>query len=120
MKLKVNDKVLVIAGKDKHKTGTIIAIDSQKNKVKIEKINLRTRHIKKRYGQAGDKVVSEGFISASNVMVIDPKTDKPTRVGYKKLANGKKERISKKSASALDSHTTVSKSKKAAKEKIKA
>jgi large subunit ribosomal protein L24 len=105
MKLKLNDKVLVISGKDKGKTGKIIKIISKHNKIVVEKVNVRTKHIKKQQGQPGQKIKFEGPISASNVMIIDPQSNKPTRIGYKRLDNGKKERISKLSGVSLENLT---------------
>lgn len=105
MKLKLNDLVMVIAGKDKGKSGKITKIDHKKNRVTVEKINMRTKHIKARQNQPGEKISLEAPLSASNVMAIDPKTSKPTRIQYKELANGKKERISSKSKTSLDNQT---------------
>lgn len=102
MKLKLNDKVLVIAGKDKGKTGKIIRIDRKNDRVTVEKINIRTRHIRKTQQRAGERIQYEAPIHASNVMILDPKENKPTRIGYKKLESGKKERISKLSGASLD------------------
>ena len=105
MKLKTDDNIVVIAGKDKGKTGKIVRILSKQNKVVVEKINLRTKHIKKTNEKAGEKIQFEAPIHASNVMLIDPDTKKRTRIGYKKLENGKKERIAKKSQQVLDKIT---------------
>lgn len=102
MKLKLNDKVLVIAGKDKGKTGKIIKVDHKHNRVTVEKVNIRTKHIRKTQQRAGDRIQFEASIHASNVMILDPKEGKPTRVGYKKNDNGKKERIAKLSGASLD------------------
>jgi large subunit ribosomal protein L24 len=102
MKLKLNDKVLVIAGKDKGKVGKIIRVIPKYNRVVIEKVNVRTKHIKKTNQQPGQKIRFEAPIDASNVMILDPTLHKPTRIGYKKLENGKKERISKLSGASLD------------------
>lgn len=102
MKLKLNDKVLVISGKDKGKTGKIIRMDCKHGKVVVEKVNIRTKHIKKTQAQAGQKIKFEAPISCSNVMILDPSSQKPTRITYKLLANGKKERISKLTGTSLD------------------
>jgi len=103
MKLKLNDKVRVIAGKDRGKSGKIIRIDHKKNRVTVEKVNLRTRHLKKSISNpTGDKITYEAPFSACNVMVIDPQGEKPTRIQYKMLGNGKKERIAVKSQVSLD------------------
>jgi large subunit ribosomal protein L24 len=113
MKLKVNDNVLVITGKDKGKKGKILKVDSKNNCITVEKLNLRTKHIKKRYNQPGEKISYEAPMAISNVMIICPKTDKPSRIGYKVLANGKKERIALVSGASLDTAASASsKSKK--------
>lgn len=117
MKLKVNDLVMVIAGKEKGKSGKITKLDHKNNRVTVEKLNIRTKHIKKRMNQPGEKISYEAAFSASNVMVIDSKTGKPTRIHYKILANGKKERISTVSKTSLDNQTAEAapKTKKKAK-----
>ena len=106
MKLKKTDKVIVIAGKDKGKQGKITKILRKQNKIVVEKINMRTKHIKKSQNKAGEKITFEAPIDASNVMLICPQTGKRTRIGYKKIENGKKERISKKSNESIDKITT--------------
>ncbi len=105
MKLKLNDLVMVIAGKDKGKSGKITKISHKQNRVTVEKVNLRTKHIKAKQNQPGEKISYEAPFSASNVMAIDPKTGKPTRIRYKTLASGKKERISSASQTSLDNQT---------------
>jgi large subunit ribosomal protein L24 len=102
MKIKQGDNVVVIAGKDKGKTGKVMRVMKKTNKVVVEKVNYRTRHIKKTATRAGDKIRYEAPLDASNVMLIDPKTSKRTRVGYKKLDNGKKVRVAKKSGETVD------------------
>ena len=106
MKLKKTDKVIVIAGKDKGKQGKITKILRKQNKIVVEKINMRIKHIKKSQNKAGEKITFEAPIDASNVMLICPQTGKRTRIGYRKLENGKKERISKKSNESIDKITT--------------
>ncbi len=108
MKLKKNDKVLVISGKDRGKVGVIMRVIEKRNKVVVEKVNMRTKHIKKTQAGPGQKIQFEGPIDASNVMVLDPTTNKPSRIGYKKVAGAKKERISKVSGASLEvAHATV-------------
>ncbi len=112
MKIKVGDKVVVIAGKDKGKTGKVTKVSVKHNQVIVEKLNLRTKHIRKNQNRAGEKIRYEAPINASNVMILDPKDNKPTRVGYKVMENGKKERISKLSGVSLDKLAAESESKK--------
>lgn len=97
MKLKTGDNVIVITGKDKGKTGKVMRVMKKTNKVVVEQVNFRTRHMKKTQTRAGEIIKYEAPIDASNVMLVDPKTGKRTRIGYKKLENGKLIRIAKKS-----------------------
>lgn len=92
---------MVTTGKDRNKTGKIIRILKKENRVVVEDINKVTRHLRKSKNRAGQKVVFEAPIHASNVMVLDPKTKKGTRIGYKLNKEGKKERVAKKSNSIL-------------------
>lgn len=110
MKLKVNDEVLVIAGKDRGKKGKIIRIFTKRTRVVVEKVNMRTRHIKKTASRAGEIIHYEAPLHASNVMLLDPKSNVPTRVGYK-MENGKKLRITKVSGELLDVKPKASKKK---------
>ncbi len=102
MKLKLNDQVIVIAGKNKGKKGAITKIDTTKNTIVIENVNIRTRHMKRTQSAPGQIVKYAAPINASNVQVLDPKTGKPTRIGYKVIA-GEKVRIAKGSGEALPS-----------------
>ena len=101
MKFKLNDEVVIIAGKDKNKTGKIIKILRKQNKIVVEKINIRTKHIKKTAEKAGEIVQYEAPFAASNAMIVDPKTKKRSRIGYKTSDKTKKERISKVSKETL-------------------
>ena len=105
MKLKKDDKVVIITGKDKGKEGKITKILRKQNKIVVEKVNMRTKHIKKSQNKAGEKITFEAPMNASNAMLICPQTGKRTRIGYRKLENGKKERISKKSNQPIDKVT---------------
>ena len=101
MKLKVNDKVVVMEGKQRGKVGKILKIDRKKNRVVVEKLNIVTRYRKKTPNAPGQKIQKEAPIHFSNVMIVDPKTGKPSRIGYRFLKNGEKERYSKKSGEVL-------------------
>lgn len=101
MKLKKGDKVIVIAGKEKGKEGTINKVLAKSNKVVVEGLNKVTKHLKPtKTGEEGKLKQEEAPIHASNVAIIDPKTKKRSRVGYK-IEDDKKTRISKKSSSEL-------------------
>lgn len=102
MNFKTGDKVVVIAGKEKGKEGKIIGILRDENKVVIENVNMVKRHQKANGGNAGSIVSKEAAIHASNVMHVDPKTGKRTRVGFSVDKKGKKIRISKKSNESID------------------
>ena len=96
MKLKTGDKVVVVAGSNKGKEGKIAKIlDS---KVIVEGVNIVKKHLKpKNNNGTGEIVEVEAPIHVSNVMLVDPKTKKPTKVRVEKDSKGKKIRISKKS-----------------------
>jgi len=96
LKLHKNDKVIVITGKDKNKTGKILSILVDKNKAKVEGVNIVKRHVKPNPKSHGGIVEQEAFIHLSNLMLICPKCSEPTRVGMKILEDGKKVRICKK------------------------
>ena len=101
MNLKKGDKVVVIAGKDKSKEGIITEVLRKENKVVVEGVNVATKHIKGNGQTPGSRETMERPIHASNVMMIDPKTKKRTRIGHI-VENDKKIRIAKKSSSKLD------------------
>ena len=103
MKLKVGDKVKVIAGSSKWKEGKIIKTFRSENKVIVEGVNIVKKHKKGNGQETGGILEVEAPINASNVMLIDPKTKKVTRIGYKKdEKTNKKIRISKKSSEKID------------------
>lgn len=106
MKVKTNDNVLVITGKDRNKTGKVTRVLKKADKVVVEKVNMRTKHIKKTQTAPGSKIQFEAAMPASNVMVVCPNCKKATRVGYKKLESGKKQRMCKKCGEALDKSST--------------
>ena len=125
-RLKKGDEVIVIAGKDKGKSGRITSMVTATGRVVVEGINTVKKHVTARVAMARQQepgvVNKELPLSISNVMLKDPKTGKPTRVGYK-LENGSKVRVAKASGTVLD---TISKkggskeSKPAAKKQTKA
>ena len=102
MKVKVNDNVLVAVGKDKGKSGKITRILKKANKVIVEKVNIKTKHIKKTQQRPGEIVHFEAPLTASNVEIICPRCNKKTRVQYSRLENGKKQRTCKKCKESLD------------------
>ena len=103
MNFKVGDKVVVIAGKDKGKEGKIIKTLKKDNKVVVEGINMVTKHVKpSAQNENGGIIKVEAPIHASNVMILDPKTKKRTRIAHEIDENGKKHRISVKSKERLN------------------
>ncbi len=100
MKLKVNDKVLIISGKDKGKTGHITRVIPDRGMIIVDKINIRVRHIKKTSQKAGQRITFEAPLPASKAMLLDPSTGKPTRVGYR-TEGGKKVRYAKVSGKTI-------------------
>jgi large subunit ribosomal protein L24 len=102
MKIHTGDIVVINTGKDKGKQGTVLRVLETKNRVVVEGINMRIRHIKKTQQSAGQRISYEASIHASNVQILDPKTKKPTRIGYKVDAKtGQKTRIAKASGEAI-------------------
>ena len=102
MNFKTGDKVIVISGKDKGKEGKITNVLRKENRVVVEGINIVKKHVKGNGQTAGSITEVEAPIHASNVMIIDPKTKKPTRIGHKVNKDGKKIRVTKKSNSDLN------------------
>ncbi|HHY71862.1 MAG TPA: 50S ribosomal protein L24 [Bacillus bacterium] len=102
MHVKKGDKVQVISGKDKGKQGVILEAYPKKDRVLVEGVNIIKKHSKPtQMNPQGGIMSQEAPIHVSNVMPIDPKTGKPTRVGYN-VVDGKKVRIAKKSGEVLD------------------
>ncbi len=102
MHVKKGDKVVVISGKDKGKQGTILEAYPKKDRVLVEGVNIVKKHSKpSQVNPQGGIISREAAIHVSNVMPLDPKTGKPTRVGYK-IENGKKVRVAKISGETLD------------------
>ena len=102
MNFKTGDKVVVIAGKNKGKEGKITKILRADNKVIVEGANIVKKHVKPNGNQPGSIVEVEAPIHASNVMILDPKTKKRTRIGHNVDKNGKKVRVAKKSNESID------------------
>ena len=101
-KIKKGDKVVVITGRDKGKSGEVLRVLRAENRVVVQGVNMVKRHTRPGAGQAGGIVEKEAAIHISNVAHIDPKSSKPTRVGYKILGDGRKVRFAKRSGEVLD------------------
>lgn len=93
-KFRLKDNIKVLSGKDKGKTGEVLRIYG--DKVLVKGVNMVTEYKKKTDSQKGGIFKREAYIDMSNIMLICPHTNKPTRIGFKLLDNGKKVRFSKK------------------------
>ncbi len=101
MKIKKGDKVIVRTGKDKGKTGTVLTVFPLENKVLVEGLNLKKNFVKAAGNVKAEIVARPAPMHTANVMVIDPATKKPTRIGYSYGTDGKKVRIAKKTGKAI-------------------
>jgi len=108
-KVRRDDMVKVIAGKDKGKTGRVLHVEPKKNRVFVEGMNIQKRHQRPRSLRdtqrqsevAGGVIEKEGPIHISNVMIIDPKDKKPTRLGVTR-EDGQRQRVTRRSGTSLD------------------
>lgn len=101
MRIKKGDKVIVLSGNDKGKTGEVIDVIPKENKVIVKGVNIRKKHIRaRRQGEEAGIIEVECPIYASKVNIVDPKTGKASKIGYKE-EKGKKVRIAKKSGTEL-------------------
>ena len=107
-RIKTDDEVLVISGKDSGKRGKVLRVEPKKNRLYVEGLNMVKRHQKprqvagaQRAEQVGGVIEKEGPIHMSNVMLLDPKDGKPTRIGVE-VEDGKRLRISRRSGARLD------------------
>jgi large subunit ribosomal protein L24 len=101
-KIRKGDKVVVITGKDRGKQGEIVRMIPDENRALVRGINMVKRHTRQTAGQEGGIISKEMPIQISNLALRDPKDGKPTRVGYKTLADGKKVRVAKRSGETID------------------
>jgi len=108
-RIRRDDTVIVIGGKDRGKTGRVLRVDPKKQKVYVEGLNIVKRHQRpqqvrdaQRAETVGGVIEKEGPIHLSNVMPVDPKDSKPTRVGMDVDADGKRRRITRRSGTRID------------------
>ncbi len=102
-KIRKGDRVQVLAGRDKGKRGEVLRVMPTDGRALVQGVNMVKRHRKQtRIGEAGGITPMESSIDLSNLALIDPKTDKPARVGFRILEDGKKVRVSKASGEVLD------------------
>ena len=108
MKLRADDQVVVISGKDKGKTGKVIRTDPGKSRVYVEGLNIVKRHTRPRSvkdtqkAQASGIIDQEGPIDVSNVMLLDPTDNKPTRVGVQVGNDGSRKRYAKRTGKVIE------------------
>jgi large subunit ribosomal protein L24 len=105
MKLRTDDEVVVISGKDKGKTGKILRVDRSKDRVYVEGINIVKRHQRPNQARPNAPVgviEREGPVHISNVALLDPKEHKPTRVGLRRTEDGGRMRVTKRSGTEID------------------
>jgi large subunit ribosomal protein L24 len=101
LKVKKGDKVVVITGRDKGKQGEILKVLREENRVLVQGVNIVKRHQRQAMGVEGGIISKEAPIHVSNVAHIDPKTQKPTRVGFK-MDGDKKVRVARRSGEAIE------------------
>jgi large subunit ribosomal protein L24 len=105
MKLKTDDNVIIISGKDKGKTGKIIRVEPGKDRVYVEGVNMVKRHTRPNPARPNAQVgviEREGPLHVSNVALVDPKDRKATRVGTRRTEDGKRMRVTKRSGTEID------------------
>ena len=101
MRIKKDDMVMVIAGKDKGKKGKVLKAMPKEDKVLVEGLNMQTKHQKQTRTASAEIKHQEGPIHVSNVMIIDSKTKQPTKVGYR-MEGGKKVRFARKTGNVIE------------------
>ena len=102
LNVKKGDRVVVITGKDKGKIGEVLAAFPREDRVVVQGVNKVKKHQKPTAAAAGGIVEQEAAIHVSNVAHVDPKDNKPTRVGVKVLEDGRKVRVAKRSGEVID------------------
>ena len=107
-RIKSGDEVIIVGGKDRGKRGKVLRVDLKKDRVYVEGLNIIKRHQRpqqvagaQRPEQVGGVIEKEGGVHVSNVMLIDPKDGKPTRIGIE-IADGKRYRIARRSGARID------------------
>ena len=101
LKIKQGDQVIVLTGKSKGTKGEVLKVLREENRVVVQGVNVVTKHQKPTQFSAGGIQKKELPIHVSNVAILDPKEDKPTRVGYKNLKDGTKVRVARRSGETL-------------------
>lgn len=110
MRIRTDDHVMIVTGKDAGKSGRVVRTEPGRRRVYVENLNIIKRHQRPRPVQdttraseaAGGIIEKEGPIDVSNVMLLDPKDNKPTRVGVRRTEDGRRQRYSKRTGEPLD------------------
>ena len=102
LRIKKGDEVIVITGKDKGKKGSVLKVVPADRRILVQGVNMVKRHTRPTSAGPGGIIEQEAMLDVSNVAHIDPKLDKPTRVGYRVLENGRKVRYAKLSGEVID------------------
>jgi len=102
LKIKKGDEVVVLSGRDRGKKGEVLRVSPKEGRVVVQGVNVVKRHSRPKPGDAGGIVEKEAAVHVSNVAIADPKDGKPTRVGFKVLADGRKVRVARRSGEVID------------------
>jgi len=102
LKIKKGDRVKVITGRSKGKVGDVLRVIAAEQRVVVSGVNMIKRHTKPNRNEAGGIIEREAAIHVSNVALLDPKTDKPTKIGFKFLEDGRKVRFARGSGETID------------------
>jgi len=100
--MKKGDKVVVLTGKDKGKSGEVLSVIRSNRRAVVSGVNLVKRHTRQSQAEQGGIIEKEASINMSNLALLDPKDGKATRVGYKTLEDGRKVRVAKRSGEVID------------------
>jgi large subunit ribosomal protein L24 len=101
-KIRKGDKVVVLSGRDRGRSGEVIAVIPKENRALVRGVNMVTRHQRQTAAQEGGLIRKEAPIHLSNIALADPSTGKATRVGFKTLEDGRKVRFAKASGETID------------------
>ena len=102
-RIKKGDKVVVITGSDKGKRGEVLTVFPKAERAVVQGVNIAKRHVKPQgMGKPGGIIEQEATIHLSNLALIDPKTDKPTRVGFRVLEGGRKVRVARATGDVIE------------------
>ena len=102
LKIRKGDRVMVTTGRDKGKTGEVLKILTKNGRALVQGVNMVKRHTRPTQASAGGIIEKEATIHISNLTHIDPKDDKPTRIGYRTLEGDRKVRFAKRSGEVID------------------